>query len=255
MDPNMLKHYVLLHDNTAGAEAAARAEETLKQVIPQATPAPCVRAQLRAQPADGLSAQEAGAAQMRETLGVACCSLIRVNSAPPGAKPGIDIWSAYRPQAVTPAPAPLHARARREPQGRPAARSKLADRHTLRGALVQTGDEPSIMRGALMSPEDRQGIERFVADFTAQARSSRLSKALTLPYSCACCRQSCGTVASRFSHLYRYPWVQGLVPHMDKRIRSLNQQVSSAPHAWRSCVRARAARGVCPLRAGCGANG
>jgi hypothetical protein len=72
IDPNMLKHYVLLHDNSSNdASAVEQAEATLRSI--------------------------------RETLGVGNCSLIRINSLPPpqpGAPPPEDIWTMHRPHAA-----------------------------------------------------------------------------------------------------------------------------------------------------------
>jgi hypothetical protein len=71
MDPNMLKHYVLLHDNTLDAAVAEEAEVTLRGI--------------------------------REVFGAGQCSLIRINSQPPpapDARPPEDIWTPFRPHAA-----------------------------------------------------------------------------------------------------------------------------------------------------------
>jgi hypothetical protein len=127
LDPNMLKHYVLLHDNTQDPAAAEQAEATLRSI--------------------------------RETLGAAQCSLIRINSqAAPGAgpaqRPPDDIWTPCRPHAAK---------------------------------MDLSPDEKDRVRGVLLSRADIDGVRLFVKDFTLKA----------------------------------------LVPHLDKRVRLLNQQVGS----------------------------
>ena len=128
IDPNMLKHYVILHDNTLDAAAAEQAEATLRTI--------------------------------RETLGVAQCSLIRINSnsaqqpLPEGAPPPEDIWTAFRPHAA-------------KMDLSPAERTRV--------------------RGALLSRADVDGVRQFVRDLAHKA----------------------------------------LLPHMDKRVRLLNAQVTA----------------------------